>query len=131
MLVGTFAAAPIRWDWVERAIEFCRVEGEAESVEQWCLLLEPKAIARGRRRLVELSLLERSGEQQYQVHPLLREFFAGKLVGDEQRAIQTAVASVMIEIAKEIPQAVTQEIARSVTLAIPHMQAVAEVARTL
>ncbi|MGG6270603.1 tetratricopeptide repeat protein [Leptolyngbya sp. AN03gr2] len=126
MLLGTFGKAAIAWEWMEEAIGFCRVEADSEPVEQWCQLLEAKALRRGRRRLAELSLLERSGENQYQVHPLLQEFFAAKRVGQADRAIKTAVAQVIIGIAKQIPQTPTLEIIGAVAGAIPHLQAVAE-----
>lgn len=119
MLLGTFGKAAIAWELVDRAVEFCREETA-------CLLLEPKAWRRGRRRLVELSLLQRSGENQYQIHPLLREFFRSRMTQEEQRWVTTAVAMVMIGIAKEIPQAPTLEVIGLVTPAIPHLQAVAE-----
>ncbi|WNZ46337.1 tetratricopeptide repeat protein [Leptolyngbya boryana CZ1] len=119
MLLGTFGKAAIAWELVDRAVEFCREETA-------CLLLEPKALRRGRRKLSELSLLQRSGENEYQIHPLLREFFRSKMTQEEQRWITTAVAMVMIGIAKEIPQALTLEIIGAVTAAIPHLQAVAE-----
>ncbi|MBN8560827.1 MAG: tetratricopeptide repeat protein [Leptolyngbya sp. UWPOB_LEPTO1] len=140
MLLGTFAAAPMQWSWVEGAIEFCRVKApeqrgwerlkfwkaRSQVPQQWCLLLEPKAIDLGRRRLIELSLLQRVGERQHQVHPLLREFFAQKMTREERKQIQSAVAQVMIGIAKQIPQSPTLEMIGAVTPAIPHLQAVAE-----
>lgn len=81
---------------------------------------------RGRRRLIELSLLQRVEAEQYQVHPLLREFFASKMTQEERKQIRTAVAMVMIGIAKQIPQDPTLEIISAVTQAIPHLEAVAE-----
>ncbi len=140
MLLGTFAAAPMQWSWVEGAIEFCQVKApeqrgwerlkfwkaRSQVPQQWCLLLEPEAIDLGRRRLIELSLLQRVGERQHQVHPLLREFFAQKMTREERKQIQSAVAQVMIGIAKQIPQSPTLEMIGAVTPAIPHLQAVAE-----
>lgn len=91
-LVSVFAIAAFEWRLVEDVVQLCRTEpvpqgffkrvlswgSRSQEPTQWCLLLEPKELQRRRRRLIELSLLDRVGEGLYQLHPLVREFFAVK-----------------------------------------------------
>ncbi len=149
-LLSLFAAAPIPWKLVYDLAQGCRVQPieqgwmhrvlsfgrRAAEPEQWCMLLEPKQLERSRRQLVKLSLLTRAGEEQYELHPLLREFFAGKrtLRGAElaqlaeDEAMKRSFCAVMVAIARQIPSTVTLEIIAQFTSAIPHLK---EAATTL
>jgi hypothetical protein len=110
-LLSGFAAAAVRWEWVEA----CWQGEDEEELEE---LRDEK--------LLGLHLLTRVESGVYQLHPLLREFFAEKMTREEQKGIQTRVAQAMIAVAKQIPQSPTLEMIGSVTPAIPHLQAVAE-----
>ncbi|MBF2089308.1 MAG: tetratricopeptide repeat protein, partial [Synechococcales cyanobacterium K32_A2020_035] len=109
-LLGLFSLAPIPWnlvekclpDWNKEALEDCRVE-----------------------HLLGRSLLSRVGQGLYQLHQLLREFFATKLAGEERQQLKTAVATTMIAVAKQIPQNPTLAQIQSVQAAIPHLKEVA------
>jgi Tetratricopeptide repeat/NB-ARC domain len=149
-LLSLFAAAPIPWVLVSDVAQGCRIvpskqgwmqrvlslgRRPAEPV-QWCTLLEPRQLERSRRLLVKLSLLARVDEEQYQLHPLLREFFAGKRIlrGTERsqlaedEAMKRSFCAAMVSIGQQIPQTVTLDIIEQFSSAIPHLK---EAATTL
>ena len=108
-LLSVFALAPIPWQLVRN----CLVNVDEEDLEDW------------RDSLVGLHLLQRldvEGEHLYQLHQLLREFFAVKLsesaqVGDlAQRFCQ-----VMVTLSRQIPARPTINDIAAVELAIPHL----------
>jgi len=142
-LLSVFAIAAFEWRLVEDVVQLCQTkplhEGffkrllslgkQSQEPQQWCLLLEPKELARGRRRLIELSLLQRVGEGFYQLHPLVREFFAMRR---EQMAEveewKKSFCRVMVAVAQTIPQTPTLSVIQNVLPAIPHLK---EAATTL
>ncbi|MGL5080837.1 MAG: tetratricopeptide repeat protein [Microcoleaceae cyanobacterium] len=109
-LLSLFALAPIPWnlveqclpDWDKEDLEDCRVE-----------------------QLLGRSLLSRVGQGLYQLHQLLREFFAAKLASEERQTLKTAVATTMIAVAQHIPQTPTLAQIQSVEAVIPHLKEVA------
>ncbi len=109
--LGGFAAAAMQWEWVVA----CCAGTDEEELEE----LRDEA-------LLGAHLVTRIDLGVYEVHPLLREFFRSKMSQEEREQIKTAVATVMIEIAKQIPYTPTLEEIGAVTAAIPHLQAVAE-----
>jgi tetratricopeptide (TPR) repeat protein len=137
VMLSLFAVAPIAWSLVEAGVSRCRVEPappgfwqrwqwwgrRPEESPQWCLLLEPKALVRGRRRLVELSLLQHLGAEQYQLHPLIREFFALKWA---QRPDREELAGAVWDGVLSAAESSTERPARSVlaetNLVLPHLQ---------
>ncbi|MBW4520821.1 MAG: tetratricopeptide repeat protein [Scytolyngbya sp. HA4215-MV1] len=113
-LLSVFALAPIPWnlvekclpDWDKEALEDCRVE-----------------------QLLGRSLLSRVGKELFQLHQLLREFFAAKRATMATDAeMKRSFCRVMVEIAKQISQTVTLSIIEQATPAIPHLK---EAATTL
>ncbi|WP_414545958.1 tetratricopeptide repeat protein [Nostoc sp. CCY0012] len=111
-LLSLFAAAPIHWNLVEK----CLPEKDEDELEE---IRDDK--------LINMHLLQRKGEDIYQLHPLLREFFQYKLTGLEQaEEFRRSLCQVMVAVAKEIPQTPTLEEINVVSLAIPHLAEVAD-----
>ncbi|MFN6513075.1 MAG: tetratricopeptide repeat protein [Nostoc sp. CreGUA01] len=67
------------------------------------------------------------GESCYKIHPLIREFLQGKLVGSKTADdLKKAFAAALVEIARKIPESPTLEDIKLVQLAIPHLTEVAQ-----
>ncbi|OUL28700.1 hypothetical protein BV372_24465 [Nostoc sp. T09] len=112
-LLSLFALAPIPWELVEGIT----INNEAQD---W---------KKARRDLLQLHLLQPKGKGIYQLHPLLREFFQGKLTGLEQAEdFKRSFCRVMVAVAKNMPDAPTLQQIQDVAPAIPHL---AEVANNL
>jgi tetratricopeptide (TPR) repeat protein len=113
-LLSLFALAPISWELVEQ----CLPEEDEEELED-CRDEE----------LLGRSLLSRVGQRRYELHQLIREFFAVKLereLGDIAEGLQRRFALVLTEVAKTIPQIVTLDVIARVEEALPHLAVVAE-----
>ncbi|KAM3115138.1 tetratricopeptide repeat protein [Phormidesmis sp. 146-33] len=107
-LLSLFALADIPWELVEA----CLPEEDAEDLED---LRDDK--------LLGASLLERTGQGMYQLHQLLREFFAVKreqMVEVEEW--KRSVCRVMVAVSQTIPQELTLSIIQDVLPAIPHIK---------
>jgi len=141
VLLSVFALAPMPWQLVESVVVVCRVEapkqnwlkkllvvwGKVQAPQQWCLLLDDRVLSQSRRRLVELSLLGRVEQKQYQLHALIREFFAAKLQGyADAKNLRRSFAMALTVVAKTIPQTVTLGVQERVKEALPHLEVVAE-----
>ena len=123
-LLSVFALAPIPWelvteclpDWDEEDLEDCR---DYELLEQSLLsLVEDETSDSGQSGLVQ---------PRYQLHALIREFFAAKLQGHaDAENLRSNFAVVLTEVAKTIPQTVTREVQERVKEALPHLEVVAE-----
>ncbi|MBW4528503.1 MAG: tetratricopeptide repeat protein [Phormidium tanganyikae FI6-MK23] len=112
--LSLFALAEFQWEWVQAALPE-EDEEELEEVRD--------------RQLVDFSLLTRTGQGMYELHQLLREFFAVKrsqMLEDE--VMKRSFCAAMVAIADQIPQTVTLEIIERFTAAIPHLK---EAATTL
>jgi len=123
-LLSVFAQAPIPWelvaeclpDWDEEDLEDCR---DYELLEQSLLSLVED----------EISDPAQSGlvQPRYQLHALIREFFAAKLQGRaDAEDLRRSFAVVLTAVAKMIPQTVTREVQERVKEALPHLEVVAE-----
>ncbi|MEG4632972.1 tetratricopeptide repeat protein [Microcoleus sp. AR_TQ3_B6] len=123
-LLSVFAQAPIPWelvaeclpDWDEEDLEDCR---DYELLEQSLLSLVED----------EISDSAQSGlvQPRYQLHALIREFFAVKLQGHaDAEILRSNFAVVLTAVAKTIPQTVTLEVQERVKEALPHLEVVAE-----
>ena len=67
------------------------------------------------------------GESCYKIHPLIREFLQGKLVGlNTADDLKKAFAAALVEIAEKIPESLTLEDIKLVQLAIPHLTEVVQ-----
>jgi tetratricopeptide (TPR) repeat protein len=107
--LSLFALAPIPWSLVESAIP----EQDPENLEDARIELE------------NWHLLQ--GEDTYQLHQLIREFFSNKqsnlAIGEEQK---DNFCQALVKIAQGIPESPTIELINSVKNAIPHLAIVAE-----
>ncbi len=111
VLLGCFGAAPVLWAWVEG----CLPNDDEEELEA------------ARAELVRLSLLERLGDRQYGLHPLIREFFAAKLMDRaDSLDLKIAVAGELLRATESISQTMTLDQVQSLGAVIPHARAVAE-----
>jgi tetratricopeptide (TPR) repeat protein len=116
--LGLFAAAPIRWRWVEETLTGQEDEGwDEETLED------------AQAELLRVHFLQVSGmgtATRYQVHPLVREFFAAKRPElDAAASLPQGFAQAMVQIAETVPYAVTLEVRSQITEAVPHWETVA------
>ena len=111
MLLSVFALAAIPWELVQQ----CLPEWDEEALEDLRDLC-----------LVKLSLLERTQENTYQLHQLLREFFSAKLRQTEGATdLKQTFCQVLLQVASQIPQNPTRSLIEQVAPAIPHLAEVA------
>ena len=111
--LSLFALAPIPWELVEACISELDVETLKDLGNE----------------LIKLSLLLRIGEQTYQLHPLIREFFAAKLQQmTREGSMKQAFCREMVAAAKQIPAIPTLQLLQAIASVIPH---IAEAAKTL
>ncbi|MEG5001856.1 tetratricopeptide repeat protein [Microcoleus sp. B4-D4] len=123
-LLSVFALAPIPWelvaeclpDWDEEELEDCR---DYELLEQSLLsLVEDESSDPAQSGLVQ---------PRYQLHALIREFFAAKLQGHaDAEILRSNFAVVLTAVAKTISQTVTLKVQERVKEALPHLEVVAE-----
>jgi len=123
-LLSVFAQAPIPWelvaeclpDWDEEDLEDCR---DYELLEQSLLsLVEDETSDWGQCGLVQ---------PRYQLHALIREFFAVKLQGRaDAKILRRSFAVALTAVAETISQTVTLEVQERVKEALPHLEVVAE-----
>jgi tetratricopeptide (TPR) repeat protein len=113
-LLSLFALAEIPWVYIRD----CLPSFSPEELE----------VLRNR-KLLGLHLLQRTGKGMYQLHQLIREFFAAKRSRmAEDEAMKRSFCGVMVAIANQISQTVTLAVIEQVTPAIPHIK---EAATTL
>ncbi len=123
-LLSVFALAPIPWelvadclsDWDEEELEDCR---DYELLEQSLLsLVEDESSDPAQSGLVQ---------PRYQLHALIREFFAAKLQGRaDAENLRRGFAVVLTAVGKTIPYVVALEVQERVKEALPHLAVVAE-----
>ncbi|WP_414579416.1 tetratricopeptide repeat protein [Anabaena sp. CCY 9402-a] len=112
-LLSMFALAPIPWNLVER----CLPDQDSEDLED----VRDDF-------LVGLSLLERTGEETYQLHQLIREFMRNRLEElAEADKLNGRFCQVIVKVAQSIPDSPTLRDIANVTDAIPHLEEVATV----
>ncbi|MBD1996292.1 tetratricopeptide repeat protein [Leptolyngbya sp. FACHB-541] len=115
-LLSLFALAEIPWTLVEA----CYPEEDVEDIED----LRDES-------LLNLHLLERIGEGTYQLHQLLREFFAAKR---EQRAEMVEMKQwfrlVVLEAVKRSTETPERSLLAETTMLLPHLQAVVQLSET-
>jgi tetratricopeptide (TPR) repeat protein len=116
-LLSLFALAEIPWALVEA----CLPEVDAEELQR----LRTS-------ELVGLHLLERTGKGMYQLHQLLREFFAAKRSQMADTAdIEQAFRSAVLWAAKRSTETPKRSLTAETTVLIPHLQAAVEMSETL
>jgi len=133
-LLSIFALAPIPWPQLEsvygqlylpgallgKLLNVLPDDSEADIEKVINALLENLKDARG--KLEQLHLLQRTGVETYQLHPLIRELLGEKLEGLEQSiTFKNAFCQVMVAVAKQIPDSPTRDLIEAVTPAIPHI----------
>ncbi|MEH1932580.1 MAG: tetratricopeptide repeat protein [Nostoc sp.] len=112
-LLSIFALAPIPWYLVER----CLPNQDSEDLED---VRDDY--------LVNLSLLQRTGEETYQLHQLIREFLRDKLEElAEADELKRGFCQAMVAIAEYISYTPTLIEIAKVTLAMPHLAETATV----
>jgi tetratricopeptide (TPR) repeat protein len=115
--LSLFALAEMPWQLVAD----CLSEWDAEELEN----LRDHELCRA-------SLLTRTGQGMYELHQLLREFFALKLAEmPEREEFTTKFAQVLTEVAKTIYPTVTVEQQAKLKERIPHLVAATELSRYL
>ncbi|MCL2928621.1 MAG: tetratricopeptide repeat protein [Trichodesmium sp. MAG_R01] len=111
-LLSLFASAPIPWDLVEK----CLSDVDEEDLED-----------RRDEKLVNLSLLQSLGDNCYEFHPLIREFFRNKLSElDLVEEMKQNICRVIVGAAEKIPQNITVEQVKEVEIDIPHITEIAD-----
>jgi tetratricopeptide (TPR) repeat protein len=114
--LSLFALAEIPWSLVEQCLA------------DW----QPQALKDLRKALLGASLLTHTRQGMYELHQLLREFFALKLAEMPQREeFTTKFAQVLTDIAKTIPQIVTVDRQINLIEFIPHLIAATEFTKYL
>lgn len=140
-LLSIFASAPIPWTQVEsvygqlylpgallgQLLDISPDNSQANIEKLITALLENlKAF---RKQLIQLHLLQHTGEETYQLHPLIRELLQEKLENLEQsNNLKNTFCQVMVAVAKQIPDSPSHDLIETVHSAIPH---IAEAATTL
>ena len=116
-LFGLFAAAPVKLEWVQAACERAGIAGlDEEGLEDAVVEL----------RRMHLLQEKRQEGLRYQVHPLVREFFAVKRANlSEAERLPYGFAQSITEVAKTIPQTVTVTVRTQIVEAVPHLEEVA------
>jgi tetratricopeptide (TPR) repeat protein len=105
--LSLFALAPIDWLWIE----------------QWCKGTDPYDLEDWRDEgLVNRSLLTGDGQDDWQLHQIIREFFRTKLdqwpMGE---ALKQSYCQAMVQVAQGIPDIPNREQILAVTPTIPHL----------
>ncbi len=121
MLLSLFASAPIPWYLAEEVEhKYCENLDDGRS-------FETSELEEARYVLVKFHLLQvlQQEEQLYKFHPLIREFFRGKLEENENpeliKLMQEKICNEMIEKARAIPQVITISLINSIAPIIPHL----------
>ena len=112
--MSLFAAAKIPWNLVEQ----CLSDVDEEDLED-----------RRDEKLVNLSLLQSLGDNCYEFHPLIREFFRNKLSGlDLVEEMRQNICRVFVGAARKIPYdiTITVEKVKEVEIDIPHITEIAD-----
>lgn len=110
-LLSLFALAEIPWIHVQSCLPNLTVE-ELERLRN--------------RKLLGLHLLQRTGKGMYQLHQLIREFFAAKrLQKKDTDELKTSFCRAMVITAERIPYSLTLSVVEEMTSAIPHIVEVA------
>ncbi|MGB3405186.1 MAG: tetratricopeptide repeat protein [Microcoleaceae cyanobacterium] len=113
-LLSLFYPDAILWELVEAVYQYWQGEDiDLEDLED------------NRRKLVKLSLFQRTKERTYRLHQLLREFFRDKLEKQEDAtAMKQAFINTMVIIARQIHPAMITKHIKQVEPAITHIEEV-------
>ena len=108
-LLGMFAVAPIPWALMKK----CFSEVDVKELR--------KARNSG---LLHRSLLKRAGNNLYQLHQIVQEFFRVKLCqrAEQGNVIKSSFCNVLIEVAKDIEQSLTLDRANEMRGTIVHLE---------
>jgi tetratricopeptide (TPR) repeat protein len=104
--LSLFALAPIPW----RLVEAMQPEADAEDLEN------------DRDTLVKRNLLNRAGDGSYQLHSLIREFFAAKREqATDANDLTRAHCAVLVQVAQRIPLTAPQAEYLALAPVVPHL----------
>ena len=113
----------------EQGEELDDIEEVEEKLENWLSEMDEgkQTLETLRVQLSDRSLLQEITQDDYRLHPLIREFLQTKQgeienIDDCKRDI----CRVMVQIAQQIPSTVTLEVIESTTASIPHLREVGE-----
>jgi tetratricopeptide (TPR) repeat protein len=138
--LGVIAAFELSWQKLTESAQFlaARLSLFALAEIPWSLVeqcmadWEPQQLKDLRQSLLGASLLTRTKQGMYELHQLLREFFALKLAAmDKREEFTIKFAEVLTAVAKTIEQTVTREQQTNITESIPHLVAATEFAQYL
>lgn len=120
-LLSLFALAPIPWLLVKNI-----VEKTVEDLSDKSLEIFEENLEKARSNLLRKHLLQRTNNETYCLHQLIREFLLEKLVVLPQADnFKQLFVAAMVAIAKQISQSPTRENISAVIPVIPHLQQVA------
>jgi tetratricopeptide (TPR) repeat protein len=112
-LLSLFALAEIPWALVEALVEACLPDWDAEALEDW-----------RDAELMDWHLLQRTGENQYQLHQLLHAFFTTKRAEMPTIAtLQPQFFEVMLAEARRSTETPAQSLIQETAIVMPHLQA--------
>lgn len=117
-LLSLFALAPIPWVMVEQIVKAYNWSIDSDDLKEEI-----------RADLLRLHLIKRTGEEIYQVHQLIREFFQEKLkdlAEAQSNQMELAFAVAMSEEAKQISDTPNLNTFKSLTFAIRHIEKAAK-----
>lgn len=115
-LLSLFALAPIPWSLVEDVVKTSDWEIDPDDLRE-----------ESGDTLVHWHLLQPVGEETYQLHELIREFFREKLESITQASnFKQSIATSMATLARDIPDTPSRQITQSITIRIPHLTEITE-----
>jgi len=125
-MLGLFALAPIPWNLAEATM----LNESKPKQSFWQGLFQKKAVEisakdvqRARGELLNLHLLERTGEGEYALHQLLREYFQFQLQQHPKwQALRQQVVVSLLNISKGIEQTITIDQVKEIAPTIPHLE---------
>jgi tetratricopeptide (TPR) repeat protein len=138
--LGVIAAFELSWqeltpkaqELAARLSLFALAEIPWQLVADCCSELDAEELEELRGKLLSASLLTRTRQGMYELHQLLREFFALKLAEmPQQEKFTTTFAQVLTAVAKTIDPTVTIEQQAKLKADIPHLEAATEFSQYL
>ncbi|MCY7391076.1 MAG: hypothetical protein LH647_06100, partial [Leptolyngbyaceae cyanobacterium CAN_BIN12] len=134
--LSVFAVAPLEWRWVEDCFTEADTEPSGNGLIQWIKEIffrsKQRPIQQSLKKPLEdlrddellgLHLLQWVAPNVYQLHPLIREFFAEKLTQQPNRnEWKQQFCQIMVKEAKQIPPTLTLRIIAQFTSVIPHLK---------
>ncbi|MEP0791633.1 MULTISPECIES: tetratricopeptide repeat protein [Cyanophyceae] len=113
-LLSLFASADIPWDLVKQAYSNMPSSENEE--------IELDILEEARADLVRFNLLQRTGEETYRLHQLIREFLRDKREQSAQvNDLKQGFLAAIVAVAKQISESPTRQRLQELAPAVPHM----------